>query len=121
MHVKSVRAQISLRWRGMEVRRKGSSSYVVLVIWPQFSITSSIAKGHVMLYRDMLKNIHSLRLKLLWGLRWPRGQGIVSWQACHEFEPSTTKDPPNHDLIEAQSRRRDLDKFLQIVVAFLIK
>ncbi|GFY10827.1 hypothetical protein TNCV_1123491 [Trichonephila clavipes] len=21
-------------------------------------------------------------------------QGIGSWQACHEFEPSTTKDPP---------------------------
>ncbi|GFW72524.1 hypothetical protein TNCV_3797521 [Trichonephila clavipes] len=22
------------------------------------------------------------------------GQGIGSWQACHEFEPSTTKDSP---------------------------
>ncbi|GFW59660.1 transposable element Tcb2 transposase [Trichonephila clavipes] len=27
------------------------------------------------------------------GLRYPSGQGIGSWQACHELEPSTTKDP----------------------------
>ncbi|GFU57002.1 hypothetical protein TNCV_1778761 [Trichonephila clavipes] len=26
--------------------------------------------------------------------RWPSGQGIGSWLASHEFEPSTTKDPP---------------------------
>ncbi|GFS97289.1 hypothetical protein TNCV_1824551 [Trichonephila clavipes] len=25
--------------------------------------------------------------------RYPSGQGIGSWLACHEFEPSTTKDP----------------------------
>ncbi|GFV49076.1 hypothetical protein TNCV_236101 [Trichonephila clavipes] len=25
----------------------------------------------------------------------PSGQGIGSWQACHEFESSTTKDPPS--------------------------
>ncbi|GFY16398.1 hypothetical protein TNCV_2350411 [Trichonephila clavipes] len=27
-------------------------------------------------------------------VRKPSGQGIGSSQACHEFEPSTTKDPP---------------------------
>ncbi|GFV97906.1 hypothetical protein TNCV_5069461 [Trichonephila clavipes] len=26
--------------------------------------------------------------------RQPSGQSIGSWLACHEFEPSTTKDPP---------------------------
>ncbi|GFU71854.1 hypothetical protein TNCV_1627951 [Trichonephila clavipes] len=26
--------------------------------------------------------------------RRPSGQGIGSWLACHEFEPSATKDPP---------------------------
>ncbi|GFX59460.1 nucleic-acid-binding protein from transposon X-element [Trichonephila clavipes] len=28
------------------------------------------------------------------GLRWPSGQGIGSWQACHDFDPSTTEEPP---------------------------
>ncbi|GFV94439.1 uncharacterized protein TNCV_3352771 [Trichonephila clavipes] len=28
------------------------------------------------------------------GLRLPSGQGVGSWQTYHEFEPSTTKDPP---------------------------
>ncbi|GFV82049.1 hypothetical protein TNCV_3152471 [Trichonephila clavipes] len=28
-------------------------------------------------------------------LRKPSGQGFRLWQACHEFEPSTTKDPTN--------------------------
>ncbi|GFW40837.1 hypothetical protein TNCV_4368851 [Trichonephila clavipes] len=27
-------------------------------------------------------------------LRYPSNQGIGSWHAYHEFEPSTTKDPP---------------------------
>ncbi|GFX12414.1 hypothetical protein TNCV_1036011 [Trichonephila clavipes] len=28
------------------------------------------------------------------GLWWPSGQGIGSWQACHDFDPSTTEEPP---------------------------
>ncbi|GFX72908.1 hypothetical protein TNCV_1698051 [Trichonephila clavipes] len=26
--------------------------------------------------------------------RFPSGQGMGSWLACNEFDPSTTKDPP---------------------------
>ncbi|GFU73807.1 hypothetical protein TNCV_554351 [Trichonephila clavipes] len=32
-------------------------------------------------------------VKIILGLRLPCGQGIGSWQAYHEFEPSTTTDP----------------------------
>ncbi|GFS91559.1 hypothetical protein TNCV_1139811 [Trichonephila clavipes] len=28
----------------------------------------------------------------------PSGQGMGSWLACHEFEPSTTKEPPCNEL-----------------------
>ncbi|GFS73773.1 hypothetical protein TNCV_1458171 [Trichonephila clavipes] len=32
-----------------------------------------------------------------------RGQGNGSWQACHEFEPSTTKDPPCREAMHVTS------------------
>ncbi|GFU81022.1 hypothetical protein TNCV_1277671 [Trichonephila clavipes] len=38
--------------------------------------------------------------------RWPRypgGQGIGSWLACHEFESSTTKDPPCRGAMHVKS------------------
>ncbi|GFV70983.1 hypothetical protein TNCV_2355271 [Trichonephila clavipes] len=38
--------------------------------------------------------LQGMSLMILGGLRYPSGQGIGSWQACHEFEPSTPKDPP---------------------------
>ncbi|GFX80976.1 hypothetical protein TNCV_1909691 [Trichonephila clavipes] len=28
-------------------------------------------------------------------IKLPSGQGIGSWQACYEFDPSTTEDPPS--------------------------
>ncbi|GFX10086.1 hypothetical protein TNCV_1864841 [Trichonephila clavipes] len=31
------------------------------------------------------------------------GQGIRSWLACHEFEPSTTKDPPSSGAMHVKS------------------
>ncbi|GFW98961.1 hypothetical protein TNCV_1781801 [Trichonephila clavipes] len=37
---------------------------------------------------------------------WPRkplGQGIRSWLASHEFEPSTTKDPPYREAMHVKS------------------
>ncbi|GFT41769.1 hypothetical protein TNCV_4708241 [Trichonephila clavipes] len=33
----------------------------------------------------------------------PSGQGIGSWQACHDFEPSTTKDPPCREAMHVKS------------------
>ncbi|GFT05453.1 retrovirus-related Pol polyprotein from transposon 412 [Trichonephila clavipes] len=37
------------------------------------------------------------------GLWWPSGQGIGSWQACHEIERSTTKDPPCRAAMHVKS------------------
>ncbi|GFS89697.1 hypothetical protein TNCV_3787371 [Trichonephila clavipes] len=37
------------------------------------------------------------------GLRQPSGQGIGSWQACHEFKPLTTKDPPCRAAMHVKS------------------
>ncbi|GFU29753.1 hypothetical protein TNCV_4745781 [Trichonephila clavipes] len=39
----------------------------------------------------------------VWWPRWPSGQGIGSWLVCHEFEPSTTKDPPCRTAMHAKS------------------
>ncbi|GFV76345.1 histone-lysine N-methyltransferase SETMAR [Trichonephila clavipes] len=33
----------------------------------------------------------------------PSGQGIGSWLACHEFEPSTTQDPPRRGAMHVKS------------------
>ncbi|GFV06147.1 hypothetical protein TNCV_650031 [Trichonephila clavipes] len=32
-----------------------------------------------------------------------QGQGIGSWQICHEFDPSTTKDPPCRAAMHVKS------------------
>ncbi|GFU55681.1 hypothetical protein TNCV_1649901 [Trichonephila clavipes] len=56
-------------------------------------------------------NIHSYTLPMycfgpffpLRGLRYPSGQGIGAWQACHEFKPSTTKDPPCRAAMHVKS------------------
>ncbi|GFU98605.1 hypothetical protein TNCV_3654361 [Trichonephila clavipes] len=37
------------------------------------------------------------------GLRWPSGQGIGSWQACRESEPSTAKEPPCRGTMHVKS------------------
>ncbi|GFS49935.1 hypothetical protein TNCV_821991 [Trichonephila clavipes] len=34
------------------------------------------------------------------------GQGTGSWEACHEFEPSTTKDPPCRGAMHIKSVER---------------
>ncbi|GFS81170.1 uncharacterized protein TNCV_1224191 [Trichonephila clavipes] len=39
------RAQTSSRWCGVVVRREGASSGVVLITWPGFKITRSVAKS----------------------------------------------------------------------------
>ncbi|GFW43703.1 hypothetical protein TNCV_4770521 [Trichonephila clavipes] len=49
------------------------------------------------------------------GLRQPNGQGIGSWQACHEFEPNTTKDPPNHSATTAKAQSAPVD-IIEIVL-----
>ncbi|GFU83799.1 hypothetical protein TNCV_1694691 [Trichonephila clavipes] len=36
-------------------------------------------------------------------MRKPRGQGIGSWLACHEFEASTTKDPSCREAMHVKS------------------
>ncbi|GFW90872.1 hypothetical protein TNCV_2418651 [Trichonephila clavipes] len=33
----------------------------------------------------------------------PSGQSIGSWVACHEFEPSTTEDPPCRGAMHVKS------------------
>ncbi|GFV66078.1 uncharacterized protein TNCV_2891481 [Trichonephila clavipes] len=38
-------------------------------------------------------------------LWYPSGQGIGSWLACHEFEPSTTKDPPCRGEMHVKSAK----------------
>ncbi|GFT42236.1 uncharacterized protein TNCV_2154871 [Trichonephila clavipes] len=40
------RAQMSFRWCGVVVRRKGGSSSVVLITWLKFKIKRSVAKSH---------------------------------------------------------------------------
>ncbi|GFV15202.1 hypothetical protein TNCV_4650341 [Trichonephila clavipes] len=42
-----------------------------------------------------------------WELRLPSGQGIGSWQACHEFKPSTTKDPQCRATMHANLSRAE--------------
>ncbi|GFW79685.1 hypothetical protein TNCV_4361111 [Trichonephila clavipes] len=37
------------------------------------------------------------------GLREPSGQGIGSWLACHEFEPSLTKDLSSRKAVHVKS------------------
>ncbi|GFS98909.1 hypothetical protein TNCV_3528811 [Trichonephila clavipes] len=34
---------------------------------------------------------------------WPSGRGIGSWQACHEFDTSTTKDQPCKGVMHVES------------------
>ncbi|GFU74230.1 hypothetical protein TNCV_4168211 [Trichonephila clavipes] len=55
-----------------------------------------------LLGRSIQKNAKAL-CKIPWRLRWPSGQGIGSWQACHEFVLSTTKDPPCREAMHVKS------------------
>ncbi|GFT88858.1 hypothetical protein TNCV_906721 [Trichonephila clavipes] len=55
-----------------------------------------------------------MRDKACCGLVKANGQGVGSWQACHEFEPSTAEDPPcrramHVKYIEAQTPSRSGD------------
>ncbi|GFW10400.1 hypothetical protein TNCV_5097511 [Trichonephila clavipes] len=50
----------------------------------------------------------------------PSGQGIGSWLTCHEFEPSTTKEPPCREAmyVEAvESSNVILLPWLELIVA----
>ncbi|GFU65515.1 hypothetical protein TNCV_634381 [Trichonephila clavipes] len=59
MHVKSVDVQTSSRWCGIEIRRGGANSGVVLAAGPWLRITRSVVKNFpVTEYGDV--NIHSL-------------------------------------------------------------
>ncbi|GFV38347.1 hypothetical protein TNCV_3633541 [Trichonephila clavipes] len=49
------------------------------------------------------------------GLRYPSGQCIGSWKACHEFEPSTTNDLPRRES-DAPKICRELKRPLVHVV-----
>ncbi|GFW45114.1 hypothetical protein TNCV_716161 [Trichonephila clavipes] len=45
--------------------------------------------------------------------RVPSGQDIGSWLACHEFEPSTTEDPP-YGFKNSKSRCQHLREDVQL-------
>ncbi|GFY29195.1 hypothetical protein TNCV_4723231 [Trichonephila clavipes] len=42
-------------------------------------------------------------------------QGIGSWLACHEFDPSTTKDPPFREAMHV-SRAQTSSRWCGVVV-----
>ncbi|PRD38255.1 UNVERIFIED_CONTAM: hypothetical protein NCL1_04017 [Trichonephila clavipes] len=46
----------------------------------------------------------------LGGIEWPSGQGMGSWLACREFEPSTTEDPPCRAAMHLTSYGTKIDK-----------
>ncbi|GFT36526.1 hypothetical protein TNCV_1344831 [Trichonephila clavipes] len=50
-------------------------------------------------------------------LRQPSGQGIRSWQACHELEPSSTKDPPllsrHEGILNSRRAASSLESFVE--------
>ncbi|GFV90570.1 hypothetical protein TNCV_2222861 [Trichonephila clavipes] len=71
----------------------------ILAMWV-IAQTYGCIQTNLVCWRCQLKRRQSvpcdLQLEIYRRTQWPRypnGQGIGSWMACHEFKPSTTKDP----------------------------
>ncbi|GFX84263.1 hypothetical protein TNCV_3976081 [Trichonephila clavipes] len=67
-----------------------------IVIWRQNHQLRGWRTDSSKIIKRYKENYGTLELSLpdVKGLQQPSGQGIGSRQACHEFDPSTTKDSP---------------------------